>query len=116
MIVSRIFLLILTMLAGNKYLLIDFVFKFAKRYGYTFEVEHHFEKLCLVNDAVYIGKLAKDDEEWISACKKAEAKGRPMPTRWTATGTQFAVPYVFKTTNNDIDIEPFCIMENHSVI
>lgn len=77
--------------------LIDFVFKFAKRYGYSFEVEHHFEKICLVNDAVYVAKLAEDDEEWIGACKKAEKKGKPMPTRWTATGTQFQVPYVFKS-------------------
>lgn len=77
--------------------LIEFVFKFAKRYGYSFEVEHHFEKICLVNDAVYIAKLAEDDEEWIGACKKAEAKNKPIPTRWTATGTQFQVPYVFKT-------------------
>lgn len=77
--------------------LIDFIFAFGKRYGYTFEVEHIFEKICLVNDAVYIGKLALDDEEWISDCKKAERDGKPIPTRWTATGTQFAVPYVFKT-------------------
>ena len=77
--------------------LIEFVFKFAKRYGYSFEVEHHFEKICLVNDAVYVAKLSGDDEEWIGACKKAEKNGKPKPTRWTATGAQFQVPYVFKT-------------------
>ena len=77
-------------------------------------MEHHFEKLCLVNDAVYIGKLAKDDEEWISACKKAETKGKPMPTRWTATGTQFAVPYVFKTlfSKEPIVFKDYCETKN----
>lgn len=57
--------------------------EFGERYGYKFEVEHKFEKLCLVNNAVYIAKLAEDDPD--------------SPGKWTATGTQFAVPYVFKT-------------------
>lgn len=55
----------------------DFVIKFGKEYGYSFETEAEFEKFCLVNKAVYIAKT-KDGE-------------------WTATGDQFAVPYVFKT-------------------
>ena len=63
--------------------LVDFVITFGKWYGYDFEVEHVFEKICLVNDAVYVAKLAKDDPE--------------EPGKWTATGTQFQVPYVFKT-------------------
>lgn len=67
---------------------IDFINSYGKRFGYNFEVEHKFEKICLVNDAVYIAKLAEDDEEWLEDTSK---------TRWTATGTQFAVPYVFKT-------------------
>ena len=57
--------------------IIQFVMDFGKRYGYTFEHEATYEKMCLVNDAVYIAKY--DDGEW------------------TATGTQFAVPYVYKT-------------------
>lgn len=61
--------------------IIDFVTKFGKEYGYTFETEANFEKFCLVNNAVYIAKF-KDG-------KKAG--------QWTATGKQFAVPYVFKT-------------------
>ena len=74
-----------------------FIFEFGKRYGYSFEVEHEFEKICLVNDAVYIGKVTKNDESWKKANKKAKEKGLPTPTRWTATGKQFQVPYVFKT-------------------
>ena len=65
----------------------DFVVKFGKEYGYSFETEAVFEKFCLVNDAVYIAKykeplIDKDTGEEIW---------------WTATGKQFAVPYVFKT-------------------
>ena len=60
----------------------DFILNFGKRYGYSFEVEHKFEKICLVNDAVYIAKCAPDDAD--------------SPGQWTATGKQFAVPYVFK--------------------
>ena len=59
-----------------------FINDYGKKYGYTFEIEHIFEKICLVNDAVYIAKLAKDDPE--------------APGEWTATGAQFQIPYVFK--------------------
>ena len=55
----------------------DFIFEFGKRYGYEFEVEDTFQRLCLVNDAVYIA-LDYDG-------------------KWHATGAQFADPYVFKT-------------------
>lgn len=55
----------------------DFIFEFGKKYGYEFEVEDRYERMCLVNDAVYI---AQDYEG-----------------KWHATGAQFADPYVFKT-------------------
>lgn len=76
--------------------IIDFCMKFAEKYGYTFEHEATYEKMCLVNNAVYIAKYMDAD-----ACKaqygyipeKNEKKGG----KWTATGTQFQIPYVFKT-------------------
>lgn len=74
-----------------------FISEYGAKYGYGFEVEHEWEKICLINDAVYIGKVTETDGDWLKACKKADKKGEPHPTRWTATGTQFAVPYVFKT-------------------
>ena len=55
----------------------DFIMSYGKQYGYDFEIESEYERICLVNDAVYIAK---------------EKDGK-----WTATGTEFAVPYVFKT-------------------
>ena len=88
----------------------NFVMEYGKSYGYEFEIEHIFEKICLVNDAVYIAKLAENDPGWIKDCKKAEKKGKPIPTRWTATGTQFQIPYVFKTlfSHEDLEFDDFC--------
>ena len=57
----------------------EFVMEFGKKYGYTFEHEATYDKMCLVNDAVYIAKYKE-----------------PHPGEWTATGAQFAHPYVFK--------------------
>ena len=93
-----------------------FIIDFGKRYGYSFEVEHVFDRICLVNDSTYIALRSKDDADWIKECKKAKKKaeetGKPYkePTRWTATGTQFAVPYVFKTlfSNEKIEFSDVC--------
>lgn len=75
--------------------IISFCMEFAKRYGYTFDHEATYSKMCLVNDAVYIAK--KDDGEW------------------TATGTQFSVPYVFKTLFSHEPIEFNDVCETKSV-
>ena len=61
--------------------IIQFVMDFGRRYGYSFEHEATYDRMCLVNDAVYIAKY-----------KDGKHAGE-----WTATGAQFAVPYVFKT-------------------
>ena len=74
--------------------IIEFVMEFGKKYGYIFEHEATYEKMCLVNDAVYIAKY-KD----------------PHPGgQWTATGTQFQVPYVFKTlfSKDPIEFKDMC--------
>ena len=68
--------------------IIDFIMDFGKKYGYEFEHECTYEKICLVNDAVYV---AKYDDQGI------RNKGGKHPNEWTATGTQFQIPYVFKT-------------------
>ncbi len=76
--------------------IIDFVTDFGKQYGYDFEHEATYEKMCLVNDAVYIAKYASKETcmdlyGYIPEdCKKHSGE-------WTATGAQFAQPYVFKT-------------------
>lgn len=56
--------------------IIEKVMKFGEAYGYIFEHEATYDRMCLVNDAVYIAKYQNGD--------------------WTATGAQFAHPYIFK--------------------
>lgn len=74
--------------------IIQFVMDFGKRYGYTFEHEATYDRMCLVNDAVYIAKY-----------KDGKHAGE-----WTATGTQFQVPYVFKTlfSKEPLTFEDMC--------
>ena len=70
--------------------------KFGKEFGYSFETEAEFDRFCLVNDAVYV---ARDSNK-----------------EWTATGAQFAVPYVFKTlfTHEPTEFSDMC--ETKSVL
>ena len=60
----------------------DFVMEFGRRYGYEFEWEATYDKMCLVNDAVYIARYSNDDGS---------------VGDWTATGAEFAEPFIFKT-------------------
>lgn len=63
--------------------IIDYCMKFAQGYGYTFEHEATYDRMCLVNDSTYIAKYAPEYTH------KDE-------TPWTATGLQFQIPYIFK--------------------
>ena len=74
--------------------IIQFVTDYGKQYGYDFEHEATYDRMCLVNDAVYIAKY-----------KDGKHAGE-----WTATGTQFAVPYVYKKlfTKEPIEFEDMC--------
>lgn len=81
--------------------IIEFVKDFGKKYGYEMEHEATYERMCLVNDAIYI---AKYDEHGI------RNKGGKKANKWTATGTQFQVPYVFKSlfSKEDIIFDDLC--------
>ena len=70
--------------------IIQFTMDFGKQYGYEFEHEATYDRMCLVNDAVYIAKYPDG--------------------KWTATGTQFQVPYVFKKlfSKEDLVFEDLC--------
>ena len=77
--------------------IIKFVMDFGKRYGYTFEHEATYDRMCLVNNAVYIAKY-KDPDECVTMYGYAPGDNKKHKNNpWTATGKQFAVPYVFKT-------------------
>lgn len=65
---------------GKAKTIIDAVMEYGEQFGYEFEHEATYEKICLVNEAVFVGK---------------KTDGR-KPAEWSATGAQFQVPYVFK--------------------
>ena len=75
--------------------IIKFVTDYGKMYGYDFEHEATYDRMCLVNDAVYIARYRNEDGSLGD---------------WTATGTRFAVPYVFKTlfSKEPIEFEDMC--------
>ncbi len=68
--------------------IIDKVTEYGAKYGYFFEHEATYEKICLVNDAVYIAKQGD---------------------KWYATGAQFQHPIVYKTlfSKEPIDISDY---------
>jgi len=70
--------------------IIKFVVDFGEKYGYTFEHEETYSRFALVNNAVYVAR--KESGEW------------------TATGSEFIHPYVFKTlfSKNDVVFDDLC--------
>lgn len=74
---------------------ISFVKKHGAKYGYDFEHEITYDKLCLVNEAVYIAR--KD-------------------SAWTAVGSQFQHPFIFKTlfSGDKVSFDDYC--ESKSVL
>lgn len=70
--------------------IISFVMDYGKKYGYTFEHEATYKKMCLVNDAVYIAQYENGE--------------------WTATGAEFQHPYIFKHlfSKEPIEFKDYC--------
>lgn len=89
--------------------IIQFVMDFGERYGYSFEHEATYDRMCLVNDAVYIAKY-KDAEECQKMYGYAPKKNAKKGGQWDATGKQFQVPYVFKTlfSKEPIEFDDMC--------
>lgn len=81
--------------------ILDFVDKYGREYGYIFEHEATYDRICLVNNAVYIAKY--NTQGIIN-------KGGKHANEWTATGTQFQIPYVFKKlfSHEEIQFEDMC--------
>lgn len=75
----------------------EFVLEFGRKYGYNFEVEAEWDKICLVNDSVFIGKQSETSPD--------------DPGQWTAVGAQFKQPYVFKSlfSKENIDFDDCCV-------
>ena len=89
--------------------IVDFCIEFAKKYSYTFEFEGVYERMCQVNDADYVARYASPE-----FCEKTygfvPGDNSKHSGKWTVTGAQFAVPYVFKTlfSKEEIVFEDFC--------
>lgn len=85
--------------------IIDFVRDLGMEYGYTFEHESTYEKMCLVNDSNYVAKYL--DAE---ACRKyygyIPKNNGEESGKWTTTGDRFAHPYVFKTLFSGEEVVP----------
>ena len=75
----------------------DFIMAYGKKYGFDFEFEAQYERMCLVNDSVYIAKVEKED-------------GQPVDPYWTATGKEFQIPYIFKTafSHEPLEFNDYC--------
>lgn len=61
-----------------------FIMDFGKKYGFTFEHEATYSKMCIVDDAQYVAYEVEADGEKLK---------EPF---WTVTGAKFAAPYLFK--------------------
>ena len=70
--------------------IISFVMEYGKLFGYTFEHEATYERMCLIDKADYIARYPDG--------------------HWEATGAIFQEPYVFKTlfSHEDIEFDDLC--------
>lgn len=92
--------------------IVEFIMDFAKPYGYTFEFEGLYDRMCLINGSTYIAKYASEEQCMALHAffpkdnKKAAKKGQ----MWTATAKQFQVPFVFKTlfSKEPIEFKDLC--------
>lgn len=89
--------------------IIQFVMDFGKRYGYSFEHEATYDRMCIVNKSTYIAKYASQ-----AKCEQLygyiPGDNKRHPDEWTATAEQFQTPYVFKTlfSKDSISFEDMC--------
>lgn len=88
--------------------IIKFVKDFGKKYGYTFELESIYSKICLINNAVYIAK----EHEPLCGDKMEYSEDYV----WNATGARFAEPFIYKSffTKEKIVEKDFCIIKKVS--
>lgn len=80
--------------------IVQFVQEFAKKYGYEMEHEATYERMCLIDKAQYIASYATEEQcmKLYGYCpdenkEYIESNGHT----WTATGSEFQRPYIFKT-------------------
>lgn len=77
----------------------EFVMEYGKKYGYSFEHESTYDRMCIVNQSVYIAHSCYGEHNG----------------EWFPTGAQFAQPYVYKTLFSHEPIEFKDLCETKSV-
>ena len=93
--------------------IIEFVMEFGRKYGYSFEHEATYERMCLINDAVYIARYAP-----VSACEKMYGYSPEENVEhgglWTPTGARFADPFIFKTlfSHEEVEFPDLCVTKS----
>lgn len=89
--------------------IIEFVKDFGEKYGYTFNHEATYDRMALVNEAVYIAKYMSA-EECLNQYGYVPDDNNDHGGEWTATGAQFQKSYIFKTLFNkeEIDFKDVC--------
>lgn len=90
----------------------DYIYKRGQEMGFTFEWEAVYEKMTLVNDAVYIAKFLPTNkcQEMFNYIPEDNADQEADGQMWSATGKQFKTPYVFKTlfSHEEIIFKDLC--------
>ena len=98
--------------------IIQFCMDFAHKYGYNFEHEATYDRMCLIDKAQYIAAYKKPEEcealyGYSPKDNKKHFKKHDHP--WTSTGAEFQHPYIFKTlfSGEPITFDDYC--ETNSV-
>ena len=70
----------------------NFINEYGKKYGYEFEVEDEFDRVCLINDAEFIAYDMNNNE-------------------WFPKGDRFKTPYTFKTlfSHEPVTFDDLCL-------
>lgn len=88
--------------------IIEFVMDYGKLYGYVFEHEATYERMCLVNKAEYIARYSDGAHHY------EFTNGLEGESEWTATGDRFIEPYVFKSLFSKEPIRFSDLTQTHS--
>lgn len=94
--------------------IVDFCMEFARSYGYTFEFEAFYDRICQINDADYVARY-KDADFCMDNFEFVPKDNKKHPRQWTTTGKQFTIPYVFKTLFSKEPIEFIDLCETFQV-
>ena len=89
--------------------IIEYVMNFGERYGYHFEHEATYDRMCLINDAVYIAKYTTA-EKCTEMYGYIPEKNGKYSGEWTATGARYAEPFIFKTlfSHEEVTFDDLC--------